>query len=105
MVMYMLLTGRPPFRGESELEVMRKSRGGTVHFTGEFHLAADWTGVSVPAKELISMMLTVDMDVRPTASKVLTHPWLHQYPDPRFSSPETDKAILRRFERFRVNYT
>jgi len=65
-ILYLLLCGYPPFRGEHHRDLFRRIRAG--NFT--FH-EATWGNVSIPAKQLIAKLLTVNPKHRWTASQAL----------------------------------
>ena len=70
VLMYMMLCGLPPFDGNSRKEVMAKIIKGKFAFKSKI-----WNLISAEAKDLISMMLTLDPQKRPSCREVLSHPW------------------------------
>lgn len=68
--MYIILSGYPPFNGNSDNAVLKQVLAGEYDFPPE-----DWGMVSSEAKDLIGKMLTKDADHRITAAKALQHPW------------------------------
>jgi len=68
---YILLSGFPPFNGETDAEIMKKVRAGKYSFD-----AKHWNSISDSAKDFIRQMLTFDQDRRPTAEQLLLHPWI-----------------------------
>jgi len=71
VVLYILLSGHPPFYSKSNREVLEKTARGQYRMDGN-----EWEGVSEEAKDLIRKMLIVDHAKRITAEEVLKHPWL-----------------------------
>ncbi|KAM6179058.1 serine/threonine-protein kinase DCLK1 isoform 3-T3 [Rhynchocyon petersi] len=73
VITYILLCGFPPFRGGDDQEVLfDQILMGQVDFPAPY-----WENVSDSAKELITMMLLVDVDQRFSAVQVLEHPWVN----------------------------
>ena len=70
VIMYIILGGYRPFRGEGE-ECMEKIRYGEYKFHKKY-----WSEVSDDAKFLISRMLTVDVSKRITAADALESDWI-----------------------------
>lgn len=70
VLMYMMLSGTPPFNGSSRQEVMAKIKKGKFTFSGKI-----WTLISEEGKDLIKKMLTLDPARRPSCREVLSHPW------------------------------
>jgi calcium-dependent protein kinase len=70
-VLYIILSGVPPFNGSSDQEIMKKVRIGKFSFSD-----ASWAGVSEKGKNLISRLLTYDPEQRPSASEALQDPWI-----------------------------
>lgn len=75
VVLYMLLGGYRPFRGEGE-EVLRMTRYGEYKFHKRY-----WKDVSEEAKILIARMLTVDPICRITATAALHSDWIRMNDD------------------------
>lgn len=71
VVLYILLSGHPPFYSKSNREVLEKTARGQYRMDG-----GEWEGVSEEAKDLIRKMLIVDPAKRITAEEILKHPWL-----------------------------
>lgn len=70
VLMYMMLSGTPPFYGANRKEVMGKINKGKFSFKGK-----TWSLISNEAKDLIEKMLTFNSDKRPGCREVLSHSW------------------------------
>jgi serine/threonine protein kinase len=57
--MYMLLTGNPPFDGETDKEVLRNVRSGKFSLEG-----AEFENISEEAMDLLKQLLVLDMNKR-----------------------------------------
>ena len=71
VITYILLSGRPPFRGKSKEEIFQNVRTTDLSF--------DFTAfdkVSDNAKDFISRALQKDPELRATAEELLAHPWI-----------------------------
>jgi len=68
---FILLGGYYPFRGRTEIEVLRNVRYGAYMFRNDF-----WKTVSTDATSLLKLMMTVDPDQRVTAENALLEPWI-----------------------------
>lgn len=73
VVLFLLLGGYRPFRGEGE-DCLEKIRYGEFQFHKKY-----WTGVSDEAKFLIKQMLTVDVSRRITAAEALDSEWIQAF--------------------------
>lgn len=71
VILYIILSGMPPFNGSSDQEIMKKVRMGKFSFSDPC-----WSQISDKAKGLISQLLTFDPEVRPSAEQALKHPWI-----------------------------
>jgi calcium-dependent protein kinase len=70
IIMYILLTGLPPFNGDSDEEIMQKI------MSGKFELKKyPWPIISSQAKDLLKKLLEFDSNQRITAEEALNHPW------------------------------
>ncbi|XP_032754262.1 serine/threonine-protein kinase DCLK1 isoform X1 [Rattus rattus] len=74
VITYILLCGFPPFRGSGDDQevLFDQILMGQVDFPSPY-----WDNVSDSAKELINMMLLVNVDQRFSAVQVLEHPWVN----------------------------
>ncbi|GJP30285.1 hypothetical protein CLOM_g448 [Closterium sp. NIES-68] len=71
VILYILLSGAPPFWGATDRDVFIKVLRNAVDMSGE-----EWRGVSEEAKGLVRCLLQRDPKRRPAAGKILTHPWI-----------------------------
>jgi len=71
VIAYILLSGVPPFNGQTDQEIMKKVRAGQFRFEDKC-----WTAISDNAKDFIRKMLTYDQEKRPDAETILQHPWI-----------------------------
>ncbi|XP_045552520.1 caM kinase-like vesicle-associated protein [Salmo salar] len=79
VIMYILLSGNPPFYDETEEE--NTDLHNRIIFcrivAGEFEFDAPyWDDISVPAKELVCRLMEVDQMLRITAADALLHKWI-----------------------------
>ena len=70
VIMYILLTGRPPFNGGSEEEIMKKIREGNYDLK-----KYPWGVISDEAKDLVKGLLQVNTKKRLSAKEALEHKW------------------------------
>ncbi len=72
--MYILLSGKVPFPGRNELEIIGNVIKGEYHFNHEA-----FRDVSVECKDLICHLLEKDVSKRFTALQACNHPWILKY--------------------------
>ena len=71
VIMYILLTGSPPFDGKNDNDILKVVKAGKYSTTiNEFK----W--LSADAKDLIKRMLTMDPKSRISAEEALEHNWI-----------------------------
>ncbi|KAF3787989.1 Calcium-dependent protein kinase 29 [Nymphaea thermarum] len=70
VILYILLSGQPPFYGATKAQIFDEVRAADIWFPSE-----PWDHVSASAKDLIRRMLCRDPKPRLTAAQVLDHCW------------------------------
>ena len=70
VIMYILLTGRPPFNGINEEEIMKKIKEGNYDLS-----KYPWGIISEDAKNLVKGLLQIDPKKRYSAQEALNHKW------------------------------
>ena len=71
VILYVLLTGIPPFTGKDESEILKKVMTEKIKLDTE-----DWNDISEEAKSLISKLLNRNPDERISAENALQEPWI-----------------------------
>lgn len=94
VILYILLSGVPPFWAENEKGIFDAVLRGELDFKSE-----PWPLISESAKDLIRKMLTKDPKKRITAAQVLEHPWIK---GGQASDKPIDGAVLLRMKQFRA---
>ena len=69
IILYILLSGEPPFNGATDIEIVERIKEGTFSMEGP-----RWDDVSNEAKDLITQILCKE-DQRITAAEAFQHPW------------------------------
>lgn len=71
VVMYIMLSGRPPFGGKNNNEILNSVLQGSYDYS-----APVWQLISDEAKDLITKLLDRQADMRLTAEEAYNHPWI-----------------------------
>ncbi|KAK9906996.1 hypothetical protein M0R45_002550 [Rubus argutus] len=95
VILYILLSGVPPFWAETERGIFDAILEGVVDFESQ-----PWPSISDSAKDLVRKMLTQDPKKRITSLKVLEHPWLREGGEA--SDKPIDSAVLSRMKQLRA---
>nr|XP_010938933.1 calcium-dependent protein kinase 10 [Elaeis guineensis] len=93
VIIYILLSGVPPFWAETEQGIFEEVLHGKLDFESD-----PWPSISESAKDLVQRMLVRDPKKRLTAHEVLCHPWVQVdgvAPDKPLAS-----AVLSRLKQF-----
>ncbi|KAL3850870.1 hypothetical protein ACJIZ3_012752 [Penstemon smallii] len=93
VILYILLSGVPPFWAETEKGIFDAILKEEVDFDSE-----PWPSISNTAKDLVQKMLTKDPRRRITSAQVLEHPWIKG----QASDKPIDSAVLSRMKQFRA---
>lgn len=86
VITYVLLAGRPPFKGASNKQIAKSIKQCKLEFDG-----GEWSHVTQEAKDFIEYLLTLDEDKRPNAEEAMAHPWIQK-------ASELQKAELTRMQ-------
>lgn len=96
VILYILLSGMPPFYGDTETQIFKMILRGEVDMTSQ-----PWPTISPGAKDLIRKLLVRDPDKRLTASEALQHKWLSQQHG--LSDAPLDSVVVSRIQKFAAN--
>ncbi|CAI9759841.1 unnamed protein product [Fraxinus pennsylvanica] len=93
VIVYILLSGVPPFWAENEQGIFEQVLHGDLDFASD-----PWPTISEEAKDLVRRMLVRDPKQRLTAHEVLCHPWVQV----EGVAPDRplDSAVLSRMKQF-----
>ncbi|OWZ22444.1 CAMK/CDPK protein kinase [Phytophthora megakarya] len=97
VIMYMLLSNKAPFYGDTEDELIDSIFANNVPYSGE-----EWGSVSPEAKALLRKLLHTTPTDRFTAAQVLQHPWIKS--TEKAISPEVYDVFVPRVKAF-CNYS
>ncbi|KAF5747754.1 putative calcium-dependent protein kinase [Tripterygium wilfordii] len=93
VMIYILLSGVPPFWAETEEDIFDEVLRGDLDFSSD-----PWPNISDSAKDLVRRMLVRDPKKRITAHEVLCHPWVQT--DGVAPDKPLDSAVLSRLMQF-----
>ncbi|GBG79327.1 hypothetical protein CBR_g29477 [Chara braunii] len=93
VILYILLSGSPPFYAESEKGIFDAIVQGDLDFQ-----SSPWPSISSGAKDLVRRMLTQDPKQRITAAEVTHHRWMRV--DGDAPDKPLDSAVLTRLKKF-----
>ena len=97
VILYMLLSGNPPFDGSSDLAILESVKKGVYSIEG-----GPWNDISDLAKDLVRKMLTFNPQQRISALDALNHPWFNAVliEDNEGKRKERIHAALDNFRKF-----
>jgi calcium-dependent protein kinase len=93
VILYILLSGLPPFWGDTEDQIFKMVLKGKIDFQTD-----PWPKVSEEAKDCVRKLLNQDVSKRPTASEILKHPWLAE--QGVANDAVLDSVVLKRLKQF-----
>jgi len=93
VICYMLLLGRPPFRGSNNPRIARS----IMH--DDFGKDGRWAQLSCEAKDFVTQLLHKDAKLRLDATQALAHPWIMNKSD-QFGSQEVGIDVLKSLQKF-----
>ena len=70
VILFMMISGRPPFEGTDDREIIRKVRH------GHYSMDEGFEGATNECKDMIKCLLTRDPKQRPHAKDALKHQWI-----------------------------
>ncbi|XP_006655639.3 calcium-dependent protein kinase 15 [Oryza brachyantha] len=95
VILYILLSGVPPFWAENEDGIFDAVLQGHIDFLSE-----PWPSISSAAKDLVKRMLRQDPKERLTAAEILNHPWIRE--DGEAPDKPLDITVISRMKQFRA---
>jgi calcium-dependent protein kinase len=97
VILYLLLSGCPPFPGKTDEEVLKNVAKGKYSIEGE-----EWEYISTEAKDLIKSMLTYDPTKRISAKEAMEHKWFIKSLDQEVVNKELMQHNLNNLKSFRA---
>lgn len=95
VILYMLLSGNPPFNGNSDLAIIEAVKRGEYEIEGGV-----WDEISDSAKDLVMKMLIHNPEHRISAQEALNHPWFREALQSSGKNKEKIHAALDNFRKF-----
>ncbi|XAR61610.1 Non-specific serine/threonine protein kinase [Bertholletia excelsa] len=95
VILYILLSGFPPFWAQKEQDIFKEILKGQIDFETQ-----PWPSISAGAKNLVRKMLSMDPRKRISAAEALEDPWLKEGGEA--SDVPLDNAVLKRMKQFRA---
>ncbi|KAI5063027.1 hypothetical protein GOP47_0021574 [Adiantum capillus-veneris] len=97
VILYILLSGAPPFSPDSDLpeDIFSAIKKGNIDLT-----SSPWPSISAGAKDLLKKMLVYDPKLRLKPRDILSHSWIRV--DGEASNKPLDNVVLTRMKQFRA---
>ena len=95
VVMFIMLSGKPPFGGRSNKEIIENVLRGTFSFNTPV-----WQEISKSAKDLITKLLDRQADMRLTAEEAYNHPWIQQQKNKENKNVEVNSDVFTNMETY-----
>lgn len=99
VILYILLSGRPPFGGDSDLEIMERVSKGAYDLTQK-----PFDRISASAKDLIQKLLQMDPNKRISAEQALKHSWFKENKSKEIYNQIKDEATIKKMIHNLKNY-
>jgi calcium-dependent protein kinase len=93
VILYILLSGMPPFWGDTETDIFKSILRGQLDFKTD-----PWPKISAEAKACVARMLEMNPKKRATADEILNDPWMRE--NGAASDKPLDDAIFTRLNNF-----
>ena len=90
VIMYILLSQRPPFGGRNDKEIMENVKKGTFDLQ-----SPPFNKLSESGIDLINKLLTIDVDKRISAEEALNHPWFKENKSKQLFNNIKDKRTIK----------
>jgi calcium-dependent protein kinase len=87
-IMYIMLSGKPPFDGIDDKEIIRKVKKGEI-----FVNTPDWKKKSKDSIDLLKKMMTKDPVKRVSADDALQHIWIRKVKNNNATKHDVKKAL------------
>lgn len=91
------MSGRPPFDGTDDKEIVKNVKIGAYSLSG-----SEWKGISKEAVDMIKKMLTYNPINRISAEEALNHAWIKKKVNEP-SDPKATISALQNLRTFRVS--
>jgi|LakMenE18May11ns_1017448.scaffolds.fasta_scaffold9812683_2 serine/threonine protein kinase len=88
VILYILLSGKPPFGGNNDDAIIEKVKIGKYTMSGTV-----WDQRSSEVKDFIRKLMEVDPEKRLSAKEALVHPWIQQKVTTKFDEALVGGAI------------
>ena len=98
VILYIMLSGRPPFHASTDAETTKLISQTEV----TFKQGPVWNNISEDVKSLLIRMLKKEPKERPTAEEVLSNKWLISYTRSTISDAQISPDVLSNLENFHV---
>jgi len=89
VIMFILLSGKPPFDGNDDDEILKNVNKGKPSYTDDI-----WKKVSAEGKDLLRKLLEYKPKNRISAAECLGHPWFKKFLQPTDISAESNEVNM-----------
>lgn len=98
VIMFILLTGEPPFNGSNDEEILQNVKNGYVDFSTSI-----FQEISNEAKDLLSKLLEKVPSKRISAIEALEHPWIKNLAPNSKMNKEVGKRVFENLRNFQAD--
>ena len=95
VVLFIMLSGKPPFGGKSNKEIIDSVLRGTYSFSNPV-----WDNISDTAKSFIEALLEKQADERLTAEEAYNHKWVQEQRDKEFGNINISADVFTNMQQY-----